>query len=673
MRKILHHAARPVKKRPYHAASLLLLFVAGAAIWAINSSSSSASGLTNANLWVDTDGGSCTRQASPGGYVDAQACSSIDEAVAASSPGDSIAVKLGSYSDQTISSSSTWPGVNIVADDGTTMGVVTINGSWLTFQNMTIASLRMGNVSAGSIPNNVTLKDVDSTGGGLLEGGRNIAWIHGTIGPHANDAESTLGLQGIGPNCPPGGGINCNPLNKVLLDDLHFSNITRSTNCTNANCSTAAINIDDGVDGLTIKNSTFDGTNDLNGGIITFGDKNYGALAKNVVLENNFFGDPGAASYTIAGGNCSNHAIALRYNTFSSTAGWDDGSFSGCGAQLSAVGNIGLHPTCLSGMTFSHNVWTNGTCSGTDTSAGSLGLGGSDGFHLTNGSAAIDAGDPGDYPATDHDGNTRYAGVAPDAGADEYGATGSGSITSPVNSASPLISGTPTVGSTLTAGNGTWTGSPAFYRYQWQRCDSSGANCSDISGGVGSTYTLVPADDGYTVRVIVMASNTAGLATARSNQSAGITDVPPSNTSLPAISGTTAVTVTLTTTDGAWTGGPLFSYQWQRCTTTNINSCSDIAGATNNTYTLVQADANHYMRVVVTGTNGAGSTTATSAASNIVQAMLGDFNGDGVVNLSDLVVFLGHWQSSSSPVQDLNSDGIVNESDLVVFLGHYSG
>ena len=44
-------------------------------------------------------------------------------------------------------------------------------------------------------------------------------------------------------------------------------------------------------------------------------------------------------------------------------------------------------------------------------------------FHLNAGAAAIDAGDPANAPATDIDGDARPAGSAPDAGADETGAT----------------------------------------------------------------------------------------------------------------------------------------------------------------------------------------------------------------------------------------------------------
>ena len=53
-------------------------------------------------MWVDTNGGSCTRQASAGAYVDAQACSSLGAAYGLAKAGDTILVKGGSYSGQTI-------------------------------------------------------------------------------------------------------------------------------------------------------------------------------------------------------------------------------------------------------------------------------------------------------------------------------------------------------------------------------------------------------------------------------------------------------------------------------------------------------------------------------------------------------------------------------------------
>ncbi len=87
----------------------------------------------------------------------------------------------------------------------------------------------------------------------------------------------------------------------------------------------------------------------------------------------------------------------------------------------------------------------------------------------------------------------------------------------PRNATPPTISGTPQVGQKLTANNGTWTGQqPLTFTYQWRRCDSNGANCSDISGATGKTYVLTSADLGTTARVRVTARNVAGTASATS-------------------------------------------------------------------------------------------------------------------------------------------------------------
>jgi hypothetical protein len=80
----------------------------------------------------------------------------------------------------------------------------------------------------------------------------------------------------------------------------------------------------------------------------------------------------------------------------------------------------------------------------------------------------------------------------------------------------PTISGTAQSGQTLTASTGSWSGSPTSYGYQWQRCDSAGANCADVPGATASTYALAAADVGCTVRVAVVATNAGGSASATS-------------------------------------------------------------------------------------------------------------------------------------------------------------
>jgi len=95
------------------------------------------------------------------------------------------------------------------------------------------------------------------------------------------------------------------------------------------------------------------------------------------------------------------------------------------------------------------------------------------------------------------------------------------SASPPTNTALPTISGTPTQGSTLTASPGTWSGTaPITYGYQWQRCDSGGANCNAVSGATSSAYTLGAADVNTTMRVVVTATNFAGSGVATSNPTA---------------------------------------------------------------------------------------------------------------------------------------------------------
>src|ERR687887_2180647 len=87
----------------------------------------------------------------------------------------------------------------------------------------------------------------------------------------------------------------------------------------------------------------------------------------------------------------------------------------------------------------------------------------------------------------------------------------------PRNTVPPTVSGTAQVGQTLTANNGTWVGQqPLTFTYSWRRCDTNGANCSDIGGATGKTYVLTSADQGTTLRVRVTARNSAGSASATS-------------------------------------------------------------------------------------------------------------------------------------------------------------
>src|SRR5205085_6062032 len=83
---------------------------------------------------------------------------------------------------------------------------------------------------------------------------------------------------------------------------------------------------------------------------------------------------------------------------------------------------------------------------------------------------------------------------------------------------------------------------------------------------------------------------------------------PPANTVSPTISGTAVKGATLNGSPGAWQGFPVptFTRQWRRCDALG-DGCTDIAGATSDSYTPVAADAGGTLRFRVSGTNSLGS------------------------------------------------------------------
>ena len=193
---------------------------------------------------------------------------------------------------------------------------------------------------------------------------------------------------------------------------------------------------------------------------------------------------------------------------------------------------------------------------------------------------------------------------------------------SPSNTSPPSVSGTAQDGQTLSANAGSWSGDqPIGFAYQWRRCDSGGGSCADIDGAGGQSYALTSADVGSTIRVAVTGSNSAGSSSASSAASAVVIGVPPANTSPPSVSGTAQQMQTLSAGAGSWSGTlPIgFAYQWRRCDSGG-GSCADISGASGQSYMVGSADVGSTIRVAVTGSNAAGSSSASSAPTSVVTA-----------------------------------------------------
>jgi YD repeat-containing protein len=87
-----------------------------------------------------------------------------------------------------------------------------------------------------------------------------------------------------------------------------------------------------------------------------------------------------------------------------------------------------------------------------------------------------------------------------------------------------------------------------------------------------------------------------------------------------AISGTQAVGVQLSVSDGKWSGAPVaYAYQWSRCNA-SFEDCEVIPGATNQNYTPVSADVNHILKAQVTAININGAFAVATKGGPLVSA-----------------------------------------------------
>ncbi len=184
------------------------------------------------------------------------------------------------------------------------------------------------------------------------------------------------------------------------------------------------------------------------------------------------------------------------------------------------------------------------------------------------------------------------------------------------NATAPTITGTAKIGQRLLARPGTWWGSPTSYAYEWQRSNGSGGYDAIATG---SSYGLVRADVGHSLRVVVTAGNASGLfAATASAPTVAVVGAPPVNSSPPTISGTAKKGQLLRqASGGAWTGasGITYTTRWQRSDATGM-TWADIPGATASSYRAVSADIGFRVRLVVTATNADGTVTVPSAASD---------------------------------------------------------
>ena len=191
----------------------------------------------------------------------------------------------------------------------------------------------------------------------------------------------------------------------------------------------------------------------------------------------------------------------------------------------------------------------------------------------------------------------------------------------------PAISGIARVGETLTAdvsgiADADGLDNPVF-SYQWVRSD--GDAYTNIQDATESTYTLVADDEGKTVTVTVSFTDDEGNEETLTSDPTGEVAAKPNirATGLPTISGTAQVGETLRAdtsgiSDEDGLSSPGFTYQWIR---SDGSTDTEIARATESTYTLVEDDEGKTIEVKVAFTDDGGNPkTRTSDPTGVVAA-----------------------------------------------------
>ena len=193
--------------------------------------------------------------------------------------------------------------------------------------------------------------------------------------------------------------------------------------------------------------------------------------------------------------------------------------------------------------------------------------------------------------------------------------------TNQMASGAPTISGTVQVGQTLTVSTSGISDSDgltnATFTYQWLS-----SRDAEIDGATSSTYTLVEADEGKTIKVRVSLTDDAGNEETLTSQPTSAVAARPNNaaTGAPTISGTAQVGQMLTAStsgisDSDGLTNATFAYQWLS------SRDAEIDGATSSTYTLAAADEGKTVKVRVSFTDDRGhQETVTSTATAAVTA-----------------------------------------------------
>jgi hypothetical protein len=192
----------------------------------------------------------------------------------------------------------------------------------------------------------------------------------------------------------------------------------------------------------------------------------------------------------------------------------------------------------------------------------------------------------------------------------------------PAISTAPVVTlpyaNVPITGATLTVNTGTWTSTPAVtsYTYQWQRSLDSGTTWSDLLGATSSSYVVNIADNSYTLRAKVSATNVNGTGVSFTATTGVVSSV--YNIQVPIVRGNVVLGQILEVSDGTWSSpySITLSYKWITSRTGTF-----ISGQTAPSYTVTSTEVGYAISAQVTASTSHGFLAVVSPSRGIVTAV----------------------------------------------------
>jgi hypothetical protein len=382
-----------------------------------------------ANLWVDTNGGTCVRSASPAVYNDATACASMQAAQTAASAGDTVILKNGIYPNQSLTSAQKSGVVNYFAEVPGQAKVASLQ--------IQIDRIHVTGVIASGTGDGRGYLDIEETGTEFTD-----VVIDQFAGSYGFVAASNVTVK----NSEFGNANVCNMADPGVEDAFRFWGrgvvwtTTHNDKLLNSvihdwrgpNECGQGLHIDGmqlmGGDGLVIDGNRFynNETSDIQQGL--WGNVTLGSM----LVQNNYFGPPLTWGNVLSIGQAPCSGVIIQNNVFDAQAAAVDNA-GGCTGSPVQRANLylGAITNCDVGIAYAggYNIFpvSGGTTCGTNAKRcavqwlnGAPSTSNNFDMRLASGdTCARDAGDPANFPLTDSYGTSRPQGPRSDVGAFE--------------------------------------------------------------------------------------------------------------------------------------------------------------------------------------------------------------------------------------------------------------